>query len=109
MNYSIIFTEICFSPLTLIVKYYSLANLSQPQQLSTYALTLFKYKTKVNDQDIQVGMYNNWPSFQIVQGKTRDLLVDGNRCLLALYQLITISVCLSAFLRCCMSKLEKAL
>ena len=56
MNYSIIFTEICFSPLTLIVRYYSLANLSQPQQLSTYALTLFKYKTKVNDQDIQVGM-----------------------------------------------------
>ena len=92
MNCSIIFTEICLSPGTLIDRYYSLANLSQPQQRSTYALTLFKYKTKVNDQDIQVGMYYNWPSFQIVQGKTRDQSVDGNRCLLALNQIITISV-----------------
>jgi len=28
---------------------------SQPQQLSTYALTLFKYKTTVNDKDVHVG------------------------------------------------------
>ena len=30
---------------------------SQPQQLSTYALTLFKYKTEINDQVVHVGLY----------------------------------------------------
>ena len=28
---------------------------SQPQQLSTYALTLFKHKTQVGDQEVHVG------------------------------------------------------
>ena len=28
---------------------------SQPQQLSTYALTLFKYKTEINNQVVHVG------------------------------------------------------
>jgi len=29
--------------------------ISQPQQLSTYALTLFKYKTEINNQVVHVG------------------------------------------------------
>jgi len=29
---------------------------SQPQQLSTYALTLFKYKTEINNQVVHVGL-----------------------------------------------------
>jgi len=30
----------------------------KPQQLSTFALTLFSYNTEVNDQKVQVGKYN---------------------------------------------------
>ena len=30
---------------------------SKPQQLSTYALTLFQYRTHVEDKDVRVGEY----------------------------------------------------
>jgi len=33
----------------------ALTTPSQPQQLSTYALTLFKHKTQVGDQEVHVG------------------------------------------------------
>ena len=33
---------------------------SKPQQLSTYALTLFNYKTEVNGQKVLVGEYKNF-------------------------------------------------
>lgn len=32
-------------------------DFSKPQQLSTYALTLFNYKTEVNGQKVLVGEY----------------------------------------------------
>jgi len=33
----------------------TLIHFSQPQQLSTYALTLFKHKTEINNQVVHVG------------------------------------------------------
>ena len=37
---------------------------SQPQQLSTFALTLFRYETKVDGKEITVGEYI-WTEFKI--------------------------------------------
>lgn len=34
-------------------------NFSKPQQLSTFALTLFNYQTEVNKEKVSVGKYFN--------------------------------------------------
>ena len=51
-----------FVNLPLFCKYkkvFKILNLpSKPQQLSTYALTLFNYKTEVNGQKVLVGEYS---------------------------------------------------
>ena len=42
-----------------IVLWNHLAHFSKPQQLSTFALTLFNYKTEVDGEKVSVGMFTD--------------------------------------------------
>ena len=46
---------------------------SKPQQLSTYALTLFNYKTEVNGQKVLVGKWHLFHTFNVFCTLNKDL------------------------------------
>jgi len=50
-------TVLCASWDMLMLMWICINTISQPQQLSTYALTLFKYKTEINNQVVHVGQW----------------------------------------------------
>lgn len=52
-------------------------NHSKPQQLSTYALTLFQYKTRVDGIDVRVGRYTLYLLIYVVT-KSETRFVSNN-------------------------------